>query len=73
MATTGLLEVWGMHGPEAAMGIAFFLVWLVMMAAMVVSWVLFLVAVWRGMKAHESIAGSVRYIAEEMARKGSQP
>jgi hypothetical protein len=49
----------------AAMGGLFILIWLVLMAGMMAGWVLFLVAAWRGMKAHESIAASLQKIAEK--------
>jgi hypothetical protein len=32
---------------------------------MVAGWIFFLVAMWRAMKAHESIAGSLKKIAEK--------
>ena len=50
-----------MHGSGLAGG--FFVLWFLLMVGMVVGWVVFLVAVWRGMKAHESIAQSVAMIA----------
>ncbi len=49
----------------AALGGIFILVWLVLMMGMVVSWIFLLVAVWRGMKAHESVARSLQTIAEK--------
>jgi Na+/proline symporter len=42
-----------------------FLLWLVMMVGMIAAWILFLVAIWRGMKAHESIAESMKQIAQK--------
>jgi hypothetical protein len=42
----------------------FFAVWLLMMIGMVVGYIIFLVAIWRAMIAHESIAGSLRKLAE---------
>jgi len=46
-----------------AMGGIIILFWLFLMIGMVAGWVIFLVAVWRGMKAHESVAESLRKIA----------
>ena len=31
----------------------------------IVTWIIFLIALWRGMKAHESIAQSIRRIADK--------
>ena len=38
---------------------------LLVAAGMVVAWVILLAAVWRGMKAHESVAESLRKIADK--------
>ena len=46
-------------------GALFALVWLVMMVGMVSAWIIFLVAIWRGMKAHESIAETLKHIAQK--------
>ena len=46
-----------------------FLIWFVMMAGMIVGWIIFLVAIWRGMKAHESIANTARFMLDEMGRR----
>jgi len=43
----------------------FFLIWLLFVIGAITGWVIFLIAVWRGMKAHESIAESVKRIAEK--------
>ena len=54
-------------GPSG-LGIAgglFFLVYLLVMGGMIAGWVVFLVAAWRGMKAHESVAESLRRIADK--------
>ena len=48
------------------MGGIFFLFWLLMMAAMVAAWVFFLVAFWRGMKAHEHIATTLDTLARNL-------
>jgi len=52
-------------GPGFAMGGIIILFWLVVMLGIVAGWVIFLVSMWRGMKAHESIAESLRRIAEK--------
>jgi len=52
-------------GPELAIGGIFFLVWLAMVIVMVGGWVALLIAAWRGMKAHESIARSLEEIANK--------
>jgi hypothetical protein len=44
-------------------GAVFLILWLGMMAGMIVGWVVLLIALWRGMKAHESIADSLQQIA----------
>jgi hypothetical protein len=41
-------------------GIIFFVIWLLLMLGIIAGWIIFLVAVWRGMKAHESIAESMK-------------
>ncbi len=43
----------------------FFLIYILMMGGMVVGYIVLLVAVWRAMKAHESIAYSIRHIADK--------
>ena len=53
-----------MLGP-AIPGIIFILIWLVVLVGVVASWVILIVAVWRGMKAHESVARSLKVIAEK--------
>jgi hypothetical protein len=48
--------------PEPAIaGGSFFLVWLLMMVGMIVGWIIFLFAIWRGMRPHESIADSLHH------------
>ena len=42
-------------------------VWLLMMAPFVVGWIIFLVACWRGMKAHERIASALDTLALNVA------
>ncbi len=38
---------------------------LLMWGGMIAGWIFFLVAIWRGMKAHESVAESLRKIADK--------
>ena len=45
---------------QPALGGVFFLIWLLMMGGMIVGYVVALVALWRAMKAHESIAMTAR-------------
>jgi len=44
-------------------GIIFFVIWLLLMLGIIAGWIIFLVAVWRGMKAHESIAESLKELS----------
>ncbi len=46
----------GMHAFPAVFGLLFGLVWLVFAIGGVVGWILLLVAVWKTMRAHESLA-----------------
>ncbi len=39
--------------------------YLIMLGGVLLGWVLALIALWRGMKAHESIAESLRQIAQK--------
>ena len=50
---------------NAAAGGLIFLLWLFMMCGMIVGYIILLVAIWRGMKAHESIAESIHIIASK--------
>jgi len=52
-------------GPGLLAGGIFFLIWLLLMGGMIVGWIVFLIAIWRGMRAHESIAESLRRMAEK--------
>ena len=52
-------------------GVVFLLVWLALMGGMIVAWIILLIAVWRGMKAHESIAASLKELAANF--KGGPP
>ena len=56
-----------MHAP-GGLGAIFFLLWLAMVVGGIVGWVVLLVAVWRGMKAHESIAFSLELMADKHQR-----
>jgi hypothetical protein len=47
-------------GPHVFVLLMSLIVW----GGMIVGWIFFLVAVWRAMKAHESVAESLRKIAE---------
>jgi len=55
-----------MQGPGALAGGLFFLIWLVMMVGMLAGYVILLVAIWRGMKAHEAIAHTMASIATSL-------
>ena len=55
--------------PPVVGGVLFFLVWLLMMVGMIAGWIILLVAIWRGMLAHESIAESLRQIANKKAEE----
>jgi hypothetical protein len=56
-------------GPGFAGGF-FFLIWLLSVIAIIIGYVVFLVAIWRGMKAHEAIAETLKEIAGQLK---SQP
>ena len=55
----------GVNPAPAIAGIGTFLFSLIMLVGMCVGWVILLVAAWRGMKAHESIAESLKRIADQ--------
>ena len=42
-----------------------FFIWLLMMGGMIAGWIIFVISMWRGMKAHESIAHSLQQIADK--------
>jgi len=48
-------------GPHIVGIILFSLAWLFALAG----WIIFLVAIWRGMRAHESIADSLRHLVQQ--------
>ena len=54
-----------MESSGAAVGGLFFIIWLLMMGGMILGFILFLIALWRGMKAHESVARSLKQIANK--------
>ena len=43
----------------------FFLIWFLMMGGMIVGWIIFLIAIWKAMKAHQSIAQTLQQIAQK--------
>ncbi|MFO7957726.1 MAG: hypothetical protein R6X33_11590 [Candidatus Brocadiia bacterium] len=51
---------------EMAGGVVFLLVWLVMMGGVVVGWIIFLVAAWRLMRAHENLAQRVEELVDAL-------
>ena len=62
-----------MHMAPSAGGLAmggFFLLWLLMTGGMIVGWIILLVAIWKGMRAHESIAASLKQIAQKQQPAG---
>jgi uncharacterized protein YneF (UPF0154 family) len=57
-----------MHEPlgPGLIGDLFFIIWLVLMSGMFVGYFILLVAVWRAMKAHESIASNMANFLREL-------
>ncbi len=51
----------GTEGTTAVSGLLF-LIWLMMLGGMIIGWVVLVVSAWRAMKAHESIASSLRHL-----------
>ena len=47
-------------------GILFFLVWLLMLGGFLLGYIILLVALWRAMRAHESIADTLKDIANNL-------
>lgn len=62
------MNTMGASGPGLLAGGLFFVIWLLMMGGMIVSWIICLIALWRGMKAHESIAANLKTVLS--SRKG---
>ena len=54
------------------MGGIFMLVWLIFMGVGLIGWIVVLMSLWRGMKAHESVARSLHHIAEMFPREVQQ-
>jgi hypothetical protein len=52
-----------MPGSNMAAGGVFFVVWGLMMLGMFAGYLVLLIAIWRGMKAHESVARTLADIA----------
>jgi len=59
------MQTVGPSGMGAAAGGLFLFIWLLLMGGMLVGYIILLVAIWRGMKAHESIAHSLYTIAQK--------
>ncbi len=59
------MNAMGPAGVNMFAGGLFFLIWLLMMGGAIVGYIVLIIAVWRGMKAHESIALSLERIAEK--------
>jgi len=62
------MEAMGLSGLDILAGGLFFIIWLLMMGGMIVGWIIFLIALWRGMKAHEAIAANLKVVLSN--RKG---
>jgi threonine/homoserine/homoserine lactone efflux protein len=60
-----------MMNREAAGG--FLVLWFLITVGVIVGWVIFLIAVWRAMRAHESIAISMDHIARRSGLPAQQP
>ena len=57
-----------MHGEmtPAIGGLFFILLWLLMMAGGLIGYIILLVAIWRLMRAHESVAESLKELARKL-------
>ena len=51
--------------PRAVFGV-FAIFYVLFILGMVAAWIVVVVAIWRGMKAHESLAASMRVVAHRM-------
>lgn len=51
---------------EPIIGGLMLLFWLVMMGGMVIGYIIFLVAIWRGMRAHEEIARALNKLLQRL-------
>lgn len=60
-----------MHGEAvpAIGGLFFVLLWLLMMAGGLIGYIILLVAIWRLMRAHESVAESLKELAQKMDQR----
>ena len=52
--------------PSGIGGMFFFIIWLLMMGGMIIGWIIALITLWRGMRAHESIADTMKDIANNL-------
>ena len=52
-------------GPSLLAGGLPCILWFLMTCGMIAGWIIFLIAAWRAMKAHESIARSMQQIADK--------
>jgi len=59
------MHTMGQSGAGFVGGAIFFLIWFLMMGGMIVGWIIFLIAIWKATKAHESIAQSLQQIAQK--------
>jgi biopolymer transport protein ExbB/TolQ len=62
-----------MGGGNMGMGIGgaiFFLFWLFLMLGGLVGWIIFLVAIWRWMRAHERLSDSVGEVVDILRQRG---
>ena len=60
-----------MHGEMAPAigGLFFVLLWLLMMAGGLIGYIVLLVAIWRLMRAHESVADSLKELARSLKHR----
>ena len=49
-------------------GLLFFFFWIAMMGGMAVGYIIFLVALWRAMRAHEEIAEALKELSRRLPR-----
>ena len=62
------MEGVGLSGMGILAGGFIIIIYLLMMLGMIVGWIILLIALWRGMKAHESIAANLKAVLSN--RKG---
>ena len=58
-----------MPGTPGVAELAFLLVWLLMMAGGLIGYIILLVAIWRLMRAHESVADSLKELVQKMDQR----